>query len=385
MKSFPQHLYIHWPFCHSKCAFCDFVAFQGHEDFQEAYAHALCNEITTYAQHYAHEERVIKTIFLGGGTPSLCPLPLLKNIFDCVKNVCECQELQEVTIESNPTDIIDERLAFWRSCGINRLSIGVQCLDDEVLKTLNRKQRVADVERALRCAPQYFDNISVDLILGLPGVDWHSWEKTISTVVTWPIQHVSVYFLTIHDKTPLAFKIQQGKVNLETDTVMTDRYEWTVNELERHGFKQYEISNFARLGYESLHNQAYWNRRPYKGFGVGASSFDGLSRSTTTNNLMQYLQSDCNQVCIPPCSTEVISDQQAFLEILMLELRQKKGVDLQRMVYFLNDCQKPEFQDKITDLVKAGFIEERQGTIRLTLKGMALENEVILWLSSFHN
>ncbi|MFA5306559.1 MAG: radical SAM family heme chaperone HemW [Candidatus Babeliales bacterium] len=379
MKLFPHHLYIHWPFCHSKCAFCDFVAFQNHEEFQSAYLQALCREITTYCADYQSQDRSVSTIFIGGGTPSLCPLDAFQQIFRTLRQECDVASLHECSIEANPSDITEERLAVWRECGVNRLSIGVQCLDDTVLRTLNRTQRVSDVERALTLAPQYFDNVSVDLILGLPGITEQAWRQTIAQVVTWPIKHMSVYFLMLHEKTPLAFARDKGLVQLMEEPVLVDLYTWTVQEVERHGFIQYEISNFAQPGYESIHNRAYWDRKPYRGFGLGAASFDGASRQVTTNNLTAYLTNRQGGV---PQSSEVLTASQVFLEHLMLGLRQKKGLDLQGMVYFLNDYQKTEFNSKVTDLIAAGLMEEYDGGIRLTLKGMVVENEVVVWLTT---
>ena len=375
----PQHLYIHWPFCHTRCSFCDFIAFQGHEDYQETYHRVLCKEIALFAsQRKTQNTTPIKTIFVGGGTPSLYPLPWLKELFATLQNNFQIDPEPEITIESNPTDITEERLDAWRECGINRLSIGVQCLDDAVLLKLNRRQRTTDVERTLRIAPKYFDNISVDFILGLPGIEPHAWVNTMQTAVTWPIQHLSVYFLTIYEKTPLAFAVQKGHTNLMNDEIMVDLYEQTIQQLEHHSFEQYEISNFSKTGFESTHNQAYWDRKPYKGFGIGASSFDGQTRSTNTKNLKNYLKTDGQAFS----EQETITPKKALLELLMLCLRQKKGLDLHRVVYFLNTDQKEAFEKNIRHLTSQGLLEQENTTIRLSLKGWALENEVIVRLLS---
>jgi len=373
------HLYIHWPFCHSKCHFCDFVALAHHEAYQEQYHRVLCQEIRRYATSVL-THAPIKTIFIGGGTPSLCPLPLMQELFAVLRSSFDCSALEEVTIESNPADINAERLACWRECGIDRLSMGVQCLDDAVLHSLNRWQRVGDVEQALHEAPKYFDTISVDLIMGLPGITSDAWYRTIETVVEWPIRHVSVYFLTIHEKTPLYFAIQDGRVRLNDDDQTTvDMYMQTVKLLEQHGFAQYEISNFAKSGYASKHNMAYWKRRPYKGFGLGAASFDGASRSVNGNNLGRYLASTDGLV---PCTTETLSEQQARLELLMLGLRQKEGIDLHDVVYSMDTQKMQNIEETIAVMRSAGLIEQQGSKICLTVKGMALENEIIVRLFS---
>ncbi len=375
----PQHLYIHWPFCHTRCSFCDFIAFQGHEQYQEEYHRILCKEIELFASQYNKKNAApIKTIFIGGGTPSLYPLPWIKELFDTIKQHFSIAQNSEITIESNPTDITEERLDAWRECGINRLSTGVQCLDDAVLLKLNRRQRITDVERTLRIAPKYFDNISVDLILGLPDISAAAWIEIIKTAVTWPIQHMSVYFLTIYEKTPLAFAIQKGHTTLMNDETMVDLYEQTIQILEQHDFEQYEISNFAKPRFQSIHNQTYWDRKPYKGFGIGASSFDGQTRSTNTKNLNVYLKTEGQELS----ERELITPKQALLELLMLGLRQKKGLDLHCVVYFLNSNQKEALEKNIHQLKSQGLIEQENTTIRLSSKGWAIENEVIVRLLS---
>lgn len=379
----PQHLYIHWPFCSSKCHFCDFVAFEQHADFQSAYHAKLCAEIEAFTQHYdAQTAKNIKTIFLGGGTPSLYPLDFIKELFAVLNKNFFIDRDAEISIETNPADIDEERLDTWRELGINRLSLGVQSLDDNVLLNLNRRQRVSDVLRTLRIAPKYFDNISVDFILGLPGITPKKWLETIEEAVSWPIKHISIYFLTIHEKTPLYFKVQKGDVSLWQDDDLVNLYEDTIQILEKNGINQYEISNFARPGHESLHNQAYWDRKSYKGFGVGASSFDGINRHTNNNNLMLYLKNASESTFHLFGTIEKLTPEQSLLELLMLSLRQKKGIDLHNVVYLLSTDKKNLLMENLAFLIDAKLIEQYNTTITLTSRGMALENEVVLRLVS---
>lgn len=383
ITSTPKHLYIHWPFCSSKCHFCDFVAFEQHENYQEAYHKVLCKEIATFAQQIdPSADRTIDTIFLGGGTPSLYPLPWITELFDVLRQHFCFDTIKEISIETNPADIDEEKLETWRELGITRLSVGIQSLDDDVLLKLNRRQRAQDVLRTMRIAPKYFDNISADFILGLPEVSDAMWFNTIEQAVTWPIKHMSMYFLTIHEKTPLYFKVASGQVTLAHDDALVSAYEKTVGYLNSKGFEQYEISNFAKPGYASIHNQAYWDRKAYKGFGVGASSFDGNTRSTNDNNLPRYLQHGSDSTYAALATSEILTPEQALLELLMLGLRQKKGLDLQRVVYSLEADKAKRFQQNLKQLVQAGLIEEQEGAIRLTLRGMVLENEVVVRLLS---
>ncbi len=369
-------LYIHWPFCSAKCHYCDFVAFEQHEEYQEEYHKALLKEIESYGQNLHEADRHIQTIFIGGGTPSLYPLDLLQELFDVIGRYWDKPRIKEITLEANPADITEERLDIWESVGINRLSCGVQVLDDAVLRQLNRRQTTHDVVQAMRIIPKYFGNVSVDLIIGLPGVTHESWRTTVQTAMTWPIAHISLYFLTVHEQTPLYYKLQQHKLVLDHEDTILDQYNMTVDVFAREGFEQYEISNFARPGCQSLHNKSYWDRYPYRGFGVGASSFDGRMRTINEKNIINYLkktQTETNSVGF----YEELTDEQAFLEIIMLDLRQSKGIDLHHVVYLEHARRFPLFLQRVDLLTSHGFLEKRMGNLVLTRRGMIMENEVV--------
>ncbi len=381
MKNF-EHIYIHWPFCRSKCYYCDFLSYCNKSNVAQEYHDVLCKQLVKFANDQKkdlNKKPTIKTIFLGGGTPSLYPLHLLEELFCIIHNNFDTKNLQEVTIESNPCDITLEKLKCWKRIGINRLSIGVQILDNYVLKKVGRNQTVEDVFSAIKIAPKYFENISVDLILGLPGVSRELWLKNIETVVGWPINHLSVYLLTLYKGTKLFQKIENSEIFLEKDDTISTLYVDTVNILEKHNFIQYETSNFAKLGFESLHNIAYWDRKPYLGLGLGASSFDGKSRFVNEKNMNVFLQKSVNAF-LEGVYEEKISDKQELLEKLMLGLRQKKGMDLHRMLYFLKEEDKIRFLNEITLLKNLDLICKIGDRVFLTSKGMLLENEVVLKL-----
>jgi oxygen-independent coproporphyrinogen-3 oxidase len=374
-------LYIHWPFCSSKCHYCDFVAFEQHQDHQDAYHAALIQEIEHFVQTSSWYEPDIKTIFIGGGTPSLYPLDKMEELFATLKKHFNLSGVEELCMEANPADITEERLDAWESFGINRLSVGVQVLDDDVLFKLNRRQRTRDVINALNIIPKYFDNFSMDFILGLPNVTTQTWEKSIDTVLDSPAKHVSVYFLTVHEKTPLYYKISKGLIKLPDEDYFITTYEKTVQKLASNGFEQYEISNFAKPGFASIHNQAYWNRLPYKGFGIGACSFDGTNRYQNEKNLTTYLTSILTKKDFKSIvKSETVDPEQEIIESFMLNLRQIKGMDLHRMVYLLGSDKQEQVLYNLNELEQHNLITQDNGKIRLTLKGMALENEVIVRL-----
>ena len=386
----PQHLYIHWPFCRRKCSYCDFASFANQEKQMHSYHEALCLEIKEFAKTCSQPPH-IKTIFLGGGTPSLYPLTLLTDLFQKLHEHFSLdsfpeQDNPEITIEANPGDVTQKHLATWKSLGINRLSIGVQMLDEAILQRVGRIQKNKDVHDLLALAPSYIKNISVDLILGLPGATTKKWFDSLNQLTSYPvnnlpINHVSIYFLTLYEKTPLTRMVKAGEIVLPSDDWLVETYEQTIDFLKKQGLHQYELSNFSRPGKESIHNQAYWDRKPYRGFGLSASSFDGEKRFTNTKTLIHYIDFWTKNECsIPYQNEETLNQEDIVLEELMLGLRQSKGVGLRRMLYFFNRGKREPLKQIIADLKNKNLISEKNGSLFLTVRGMVLENEILLKL-----
>lgn len=374
-----KSLYIHWPFCPYKCHFCPFVAIAGQDQFMQQYYEALMKEIKSYAAQLPHKQQ-LDTIFIGGGTPSTWPDDLLLDMSVTLEDVFIFNEKTEFSIEVNPGTVRIEQLAVWKQAGINRLSIGVQSLKDSVLGNLNRKQSSADVFWLLDQASRTFDNISVDLILGLPGVSEQEWKELIAKAVTWPIEHISVYFLTVHEETPLYFRVKKNEFTLQTDDHMIDLYEWTVANLAEHGFAQYEISNFAKNGNRSRHNSIYWQRKPYKGFGLGACSFDGNSRFQNQKNLMKYMHSiNTDQDFLQ--FRETLTPAQVHLEKVMLGLRKAEGIAIEEITQHLNDVQKESLLNTVAILQESKFVQKRDDRVILTPAGLGVQNDIAARLS----
>lgn len=374
-----RSVYIHWPFCPYKCHFCPFVAIAGQDQFMQQYHQALKKEIKSYAAQLPSKQ-VLDTIFIGGGTPSTWPDELLLDTSDTLEDVFVFNSETEITIEVNPGTVRIEQLAVWKKAGINRLSIGVQSLKDSVLNNLNRKQSNADVFWVLENANQVFDNISVDLILGLPGVSEEEWKDLIMQAAKWPIKHISVYFLTVHEETPLYFRVKKNEFNLHTDDHMIDLYEWTVAYLADHGFEQYEISNFAKEGKRSRHNSIYWERKPYKGFGLGACSFDGNSRFQNQKNLMKYMYAINNEQDFLQFR-ETLTPAQVHLEKVMLGLRKSEGIAVEMIIENVSGEQKESLLKTVQYLQESKFIHKRDDRIILTPAGLGVQNDIAARLS----
>ena len=375
-----EHLYIHWPFCHYKCHFCDFVAMASHQQFMQQYHDAMKQEIEMFCKNKC-ATYPLKTMYFGGGTPSTYPPDMLLDTFAILRRHFIFDETTEVTIEVNPGFVGVELLQLWKQLGINRLSIGVQSLNDQVLKSLNRHQTKSDVYALLSNASKYFDNISVDFIIGLPGINTHEWQSMIVEAMAWPIKHISMYFLMVQENTPLYFKVQTHKVTLPLDDETVDLYEWAVNILQQNGFERYEVSNFAKPGFESRHNIAYWQRKLYRGFGLGACSFNGTVRFQNTKNLGLYISKLGAQETVVE-DAEILSKQQIALEKVMLGLRQRDGLSVVDYVADMGDKQQQDFCKEVDHLERAGFLQKQDGVIRLTSKGYAIENEITLRLFS---
>jgi oxygen-independent coproporphyrinogen-3 oxidase len=374
-----RSLYIHWPFCPYKCHFCPFVAISAHDQFMEQYHRALCKEINTFADSVSGK-LPIDTIFMGGGTPSTYPNHLLLDMLGTLRNRFDIMPTCEITLEVNPGTVSLDKLEAWKEGGINRLSIGVQSLKDSVLKNLNRHQSAADVAYAITHAHALFENLSVDLIIGLPGVTEAEWKEVLRNVVAWPLKHVSVYFLTVHEDTPLYFKVKNQKAVLPCDDALVDLYSWSVDFLAAHGIHRYEVSNFARSGFESRHNRIYWERKPYKAFGLGACSFDGMRRFQNEKNLMKYMAAIDSDTTVTTFSEE-LTREQVYLERMMLGIRQSKGIMVSELMEGLLEDQKAHVLTHIQSLKEHGFVCEDSQRLVLTPKGLSVENSIALQLS----
>jgi oxygen-independent coproporphyrinogen-3 oxidase len=375
-----RSLYIHWPFCPYRCHFCPFVALASHDSFMPRYHAALSEEIKTYAAKIGRTSP-LKTIYMGGGTPSTYPDTLLLDMSGILKDMFIITKDTEFTIEVNPGTVRVEQFDFWRSIGINRMSVGVQSLSDKVLHSLNRMHSIKDVYFLLEHAQHAFDNISVDLILGLPGVTENDWKAYIREVVTWPIKHVSMYFLQVHEKTPLYFRVKSNELSLPKDDSIVDLYHWSRDYFRAHGFAQYEVSNFAKSGYESRHNTVYWEREPYKAFGIGACSFDGSLRFQNEKNLLKYL-AGVEQGKDVTVFSEQLTEKQVRLEKIMLGLRRAKGVLLDTVIQGLDSSEIEQVTDQLLSLRNSKLIEEVDGYLILTTQGLVVENEIVTRLLS---
>jgi oxygen-independent coproporphyrinogen-3 oxidase len=366
-------LYIHWPFCPYKCSFCPFIAYAGRDCLMGSYHEALKRELCLFAKN----KYEFDTVYIGGGTPSTYPSDKLLDMFGIINNVCSLNSKAEITLEVNPGTVDREKIEAWKKVGINRLSIGVQSLNDQILANLNRHQSLDQVVTLLNNVCDNFDSVSVDLIVGLPGVDFKMWQDTVKRLVRWPLKHISMYFLTVHQGTPLYQGIEAGMFFMTADQEVVQHYKWACKYLAEIGFLQYEVSSFAKPGFKARHNSMYWQRKPFKGIGVGAFSFDGKRRIQNCKSIIKYL--DCFESTIIDIEefSEELTPEQVWLEKILLGIRCSDGVSLAQILVDLTPDSERNILDFISECRAKEFFLPHNDRLILSANGAALENEIL--------
>lgn len=319
-------IYIHIPFCKQACHYCDFH-FSTSMKKKDEMVLALAKEIVMRKNEFADE--IVETIYFGGGTPSVLTNEEINFLIDEVYKNYKVSENPEITLEANPDDLSSERILALSKSPINRLSIGIQSFYEEDLKMMNRAHNSAEAKKCLEEATKYFDNISLDLIYGIPGLTDEMWKQNIETALSFGVPHISSYALTVEPKTALRKLIDTGKIAEPQDEVASNHFMILVETLQKNGFIHYELSNFGKENYFSRNNSAYWLGKKYIGIGPSAHSYDGEKRGWNIANNSLYLKSI--QENILPIETEILSKSDRYNEYIMTGLRTIWGVSLERI------------------------------------------------------
>ena len=319
-------IYIHIPFCKQACNYCDFH-FSTSMKKKEEMVLALAKEIQLRKKEF--EDEVVETIYFGGGTPSRLQIADIRLQIDAIYKNYKVVDKPEITLEANPDDLSEEYLKDLLNIGINRLSIGIQSFFEEDLQMMNRAHNSAEAKKCLEIATRYFDNISLDLIYGVPGMSNEKWQQNIETTLNFGIPHISSYALTVEPKTALNKLIQTGKIAEPKDEVASEHFMILVETLENNGFIHYELSNFGKQDYFSKNNSAYWLGEKYIGIGPSAHSYDGISRSWNIANNPLYLKAIQENKL--PNEVEILSVADRYNEYIMTGLRTIWGVSLDRI------------------------------------------------------
>jgi oxygen-independent coproporphyrinogen-3 oxidase len=384
VTSDPIGLYIHTPFCTTKCGYCDFNSYAGHEHMIPDYAATLLKDAALWRDAVAG--RTVGTAFFGGGTPSLMPVADMAAILAGLRATFTLAPDAEIALEANPGGLTCEYLGGLRDAGFNRLSIGVQSFDDEELVLLDRKHTSEDARLAYAAARAAgFDNVNLDFIYGLPEQPLGAWQRTLDAALALSPEHLSLYALTVEEGTPLARDVARGRVPAPDPDMQAEQYEWTEARLAAAGYEHYEISNWALPGKRCLHNLVYWENREYLGLGAGAHSYLNGVRFSTALLPARYAELveesaagviDGRGVMRHIAGAEPVTPELAMADTLILGLRLVDGIDVdafaRRHVRDVDDI----YGDVIGEFTSYGILERDGTRLRLTPRGRLLSNEL---------
>lgn len=364
-------IYIHIPFCKQACHYCDFH-FSTSLKKKDAMVSALAKEIELRKNEFQNE--VVETIYFGGGTPSILEIEDIKMLIDNVLKHYKVIENPEITVEANPDDLSQKRIIELSQNKVNRLSIGIQSFFEDDLKLMNRAHNSAEAKECLELATQHFDNISIDLIYGIPEMSNEKWRQNIETALSFNIPHISSYALTVEPKTALYSFIQKGIIAPPDDEVALAHFQILVDTLAEHDFVHYELSNFAKENYFSKNNSSYWLGKKYIGIGPSAHSYDGEKRGWNVSNNGLYLKAIVENKL--PIETEILSKTDRYNEYIMTGLRTIWGVSLDKI--------EKEFGKTYLDYLNqqaAKYIEDHllfidENILRTTKKGKFLSDGI---------
>ena len=379
-------LYVHIPFCKHKCYYCDFCSFSKSEKIHEKYVNALIKEITNYEFSLCNDnlikdlddDVIVKTIYFGGGTPSIINETYIEEILVAIRKKFNCSNDIEITIEVNPGTANVNKLNKYKSIGINRLSIGLQSTSDRLLKLIGRIHNFRQFENVYNMAREVgFSNINVDLMVGLPTQSLEEVSESLGEIIKMNPEHISVYSLILEEDTELKKLIDDGKIDLPDEDLERDMY-WEVKEtLQKNGYIHYEISNFCRKGFQSKHNTDCWNQKEYFGFGLSAHSYFNGIRYSNISDLDHYMENIENNKFYNNIQIEEIQDKVSKMnEYAILKLRMLEGLNLNKFDELFRVDFFEHYNDKIKKLQKKGLIGFDKGFIRLTDKGIDFANMV---------
>ena len=370
----PLGIYIHIPFCIRKCKYCDFLSFAADETTQKQYVEKLCVEIEHFFAQYKEYE--VKTIFFGGGTPSILEETLIEKIMQTLKEAVPFSEDAEVSLEANPGTLDEKKLEGYRRAGINRLSMGLQSTQERELKYLGRIHSYEDFLQSYRLARKAgFTNINVDLMSAVPYQTLESWEETLDRILALKPEHISAYSLIVEEGTPF-YEDEQLEELLADEDTEREMYVRTEEKLLEYGYHRYEVSNYATEGKECAHNVLYWKRGDYIGFGLGAASCIRDMRFKNTDSMKEYMETPWKEL-EERCEVEPLSLREQMEETMILGLRMTEGVSKEEFQERYGRTMEEEFGDAIAKHKADGLLMEEKEWIRFTKRGFDLSNIVL--------
>ncbi len=375
LAQLPRALYVHVPFCLHHCGYCDFTLVANRDQLIPEYLAALATEFNDQLADVAGLIE-IETLFIGGGTPTHLTPKDLSTVFDVIRRHFRLIEDGEFSVEANPDALCLERLALLRDNGINRLSLGVQSFDDAVLSTLERRHTAIEAKAAMHRAVEFIPNVSLDLIFGVPGQTRDSWRDSLAVAVSLPVSHISTYGLTYEQGTPFFRQERAGRLRRAPDELERQMYVDAIETLTSHGFEHYEVSNFAKPGFQCRHNRVYWNADEYFAFGPGAARYIDGVRSTNCRSVVRWLNSwKKNAPCLE--ETEQLSTEDKAREAIMLALRMIEGLHVATFENRFGVSLQQLAGEAIGRHQATGLIERHDEHLRLTRKGLLIADSVV--------
>lgn len=366
-------IYLHIPFCKKACHYCNFH-FATSLHHQQRVVQAIQQEMELRRDYLGGE--TAQTIYFGGGTPSILPAATISGLLQALKNQFRVSAGAEITLEANPDDIEEEKLIAWKDAGINRLSIGIQSFFEEDLQWMNRAHHASQAEQCLQLATRYFDNITIDLIYGMPGLTDEKWKQNVDRALAFGIPHLSCYALTVEPSTPLDKLIRQARSPATDPEQQAAQFQLLMQWMEAAGYEHYEISNFSKPGWRSRHNSAYWQADAgavYIGLGPSAHSFNGREREWNISNNINYAESV--EQGIIPAEKEVLTAVQQLNEYIMTALRTMEGISLDRLEKKFGVAG-PEFMKKTLRFRENNLLKAAGDRIVLTAEGKLLADGI---------
>lgn len=367
-------IYVHIPYCKRKCVYCDFYSTPAMGDV-EAYVGCVARECAARREAVLGSERV-NTLYVGGGTPSLLTPGQMHRLLDGLRRCTDLSGVEELTVEVNPDDVTAELMDCFAGEGVNRVSMGVQSFVDSELEFMGRRHNAAEALEAIATMRRAgIGNVSLDLIYGVPGQTMQSWRHSVEQAIATGAQHISAYSLSYEPGTRLWVMRQQGKIRETDDEVCVDMYRFLARALREAGYEHYEISNFARPGFRSRHNSAYWNFTPYLGLGAAAHSYDGHARSYNPSSIRQYVAAVIERGTA--AVAEQLHDWERYDEEVMLRLRTADGLDARLLESKFGADAARQFSQKARRHIAQGLLQRHGDTYSLTDSGVMMADAVI--------
>jgi len=374
----PMGLYIHIPFCSKKCDYCDFVSYSMNRKAQQLYLEALFAEIDMLKDKFV--DRTFNTIFIGGGTPSFVYEGFIVALARKLYSSFHFAPKPEFTIEVNPASFTKEKFFEYLQAGVNRISVGVQCVDSRLMAEHGRMQSIENIDNTFDILYySEFENVNTDVMIGLPGQTTESVLETIEYLIDSRVKHISIYSLQIERNTMLYDKLRRGKIKPVKETKLSTMYENIYEILKENGYKRYEVSNFCKSGYECEHNKKYWDETDYLGLGVSAHSYIDGYRYFNTKRLDTYID-NLNLGKSPMYSREYVSIEERRTERIMLSLRTAKGLDLEKFKQDFKEDLLKSRKEQIKKLQDLKMIEIVDGFMRITENNFYVSNSIIVEL-----